>query len=268
MPVVTSQTCRSWTSTTPASCTSASPIACGVEARGRGLHEDPARLAQQAVGGPEHQRRDQQRCDPVGAVEPPDQDQRAGDRGCDEGKEVGDDMEEGPLDVEAAPLGPGEHPRRHQVHHDPDQSHDQDQPALHIRRVDQPADALEDDQRPEQQQRDPVDLGGEDLGPSHPVGEAAGRRPLGQPQRGQRQPDRNGVREHVARVGDQRQGGAHDPRHELGHHEADDQRERAGEAPRVGVREVVAWRGPCADYSSAVTPKKARDPGQGGGRAR
>ena len=187
IPVVTSQTWRSWTSTTPASAASASPIRSRVEPAGRRLHEDPARLAEQAVGGPEHQGRDQQRGDPVGALEPPHQDHRAGDRGRDEGEEVGDDVQEGALDVEAAPLRPGDQPRRDQVDPDPDHGHDQDQGALHLGRVDQPPDALEDDQPAEQQQRDAVDLGREDLGAPQPVGEAAARRPLGQPQRDQRQ---------------------------------------------------------------------------------
>ena len=45
---MTSHTCRSWTSTTPAWATSARPIALRVEALGRRLEEDPS-------GGP-HER--------------------------------------------------------------------------------------------------------------------------------------------------------------------------------------------------------------------
>ena len=48
-PEVTSQMCRSWTSSTPGSAASARPISVGVEAGRRGLHEHARRLSQQPV---------------------------------------------------------------------------------------------------------------------------------------------------------------------------------------------------------------------------
>ena len=70
-PEVTSQTWRSWTSTTPGGAASARPIALGVDARGGALEQHPARVAQQAPGGAQHQRGDEQRGDRVGRASKP-----------------------------------------------------------------------------------------------------------------------------------------------------------------------------------------------------
>ena len=74
-------------------------------------------------------------------------------------------MLEGALDVETAALGAGDQPGGGEVDRDPDQRHRQHQATLDLRRVDQPADPLEDDQGAEQKQGDPVDLSGKDLRP-------------------------------------------------------------------------------------------------------
>ena len=66
---VISHTCRSWTSTTPAWATSASPIALRIQALGRGLEEHPPGGLHQRDARADHQRGDQQRGDRVGALE-------------------------------------------------------------------------------------------------------------------------------------------------------------------------------------------------------
>ena len=108
-------------------------------------------------------------------------------------------------------------------------------PALDVRRRDEPADRLVDDQPGEDEQDRAVRLRGEDLGPPEPVGHASGRRPRGEPEREQREADRAGVGEHVRRVGEEGERVRQDARRHLGHHEAEDQPERDPEAPPVRV---------------------------------
>ena len=59
-----------------------SPDLLGVEAARRGLEEDPAGVAQQAVGGAQHHRGDEERGDRVSALAAGQQDRRARDRGA------------------------------------------------------------------------------------------------------------------------------------------------------------------------------------------
>ena len=256
------------------------PDLLGVELARRRLHEHAARIAQQAVGGPEHGRCDQQRGDPVSLVKAGCDDQGAGDRGRDESEEVGEDVLEGALDVEAAALGARDQPQRTEVYRDPDQGDDQDQAALDVGRLEQPPHTLDHDQHAEQQQRHPVHLRREDLGALEPVGEAAAGRALGQAQREQGEPDRDRVGEHVRRVREQRQRVGDDAGGHLGRHEREDQRQRRGQPARVrvgrgGVGVRVSGRHPTI-MASAAAPREtepppghrfesdARDPGQGG----
>ena len=113
-----------------------------VESAGSRLEEDAARLPEQAVGGVEHDRGDDQRGDPVGLVEAGRQDDEPGDRGEDEGGEVGEEVLEGSLDVERFAVRLRERPGRDQVDGDPEDRHGEDDAALDRRRVDQPPDAL------------------------------------------------------------------------------------------------------------------------------
>ena len=78
----------------------------GIEAGGRGLEQDPAGVPQQAVGGAEHDQRDEDRRDSVGTVEAGHEDHRSGHRGGHERDEVGEDVLVGALDVEAADGSP------------------------------------------------------------------------------------------------------------------------------------------------------------------
>ena len=76
------------------------------------------------------------------------------------------------------------------VDHHADQGDHQHDPALDLRRLDQPPDALVDDQQAEHEQRRAVELGREDLGALEPVGQRALGRPRRQPQRDQRERQR------------------------------------------------------------------------------
>ena len=82
----------------------------------------------------------------------------------------------------------------------------------------------------------PLICGREDLGPAQAVGEAAARGTCGKAQRDERERDRDGVGEHVRRVGEQGQRVGDDAGRHLAGHEDEDQRERRAEPLRVGVR--------------------------------
>ena len=88
---------------------------------------------------------------------------------------------------------------------------------------------------PEDEQRDAVDLRGEDLGAPEAERHPAAGRPQREPRRPHAQPERGGVDEHVRGVREQRQRVGDDPEHHLGRHEGEDQDERDRERPGIGV---------------------------------
>ena len=141
-----------------------------------------------------------------------------------------------PSTLRLCAVGAGEDRGRGQVDDDPGQGDGEDQAAVDAGRVDQPAHALDRDDRRQHQQGDPVRLGGEDLDPFEAEGHAALGRAAGEPDRDQREADRGGVGEHVGGVGEQRQRVGDDPGHHLGRHEAEDQREGDRQLAAVGVR--------------------------------
>jgi hypothetical protein len=102
--------------------------------------------------------------------------------------------------------------------------------------VDHPVDRFVDEVRREQQQRDAVRLGGQDLDPLEAVGVSAGRRAGREPDRDQREHDGDRVGEHVCRVSDQGQRSGRDTDEDFGDHEADDQRQRAAQQLAVCCR--------------------------------
>ena len=144
-------------------------------------------------------------------------------------------MLEGALDVQDVRSAPCSTTVATTLTDDADERDDQDDPALDRGRLDQPPDALVDDQQAEHQQRRAVELGREDLGPLEAVGHRARGRPRGQPQRHQRQRERARVGEHVRRVAEQRQRGGEDAEDDLDRHQADEQAERDPQAARRRV---------------------------------
>ena len=82
------------------------PSSPRVDVSGSRFQDHPAGVAQQPVGGAQHDCRHDQRRDPVGALEAGEQDRGAGERRGDEGSEVGRDVLEGALEVEALAVGP------------------------------------------------------------------------------------------------------------------------------------------------------------------
>ena len=94
---------------------------------------------------------------------------------------------------------------------------------------------LDRDHAGEHEQRRAVDLRREHLGAPEAEREARARRPRRQPRGDQRERERRRVGEHVGGVREQRQRAREQARDDLRDHEAEDQRERRGEPPAVGV---------------------------------
>ena len=169
----------------------------------------------------------------VGPHPPSREDHAAGDGGGDEREEVVEDVLEAPLDVERPAVRAGELPRREEVDPDPDEGDDEDRRAARVRRRDESTDRAVDDQPGKYEQRGPVRLRGEDLRAAQPERAVPSRRLSREPQHDERHRERPGVREHVRRVRQERQGVREDAGHDLAGHEGDDQRECQPEAASV-----------------------------------
>ena len=197
-----SQTWRSWTEATWGWAGEGIPDFLHVQLLGRHLEENAPRVLQQTVGRPEHQRRDEQGGDRVGAVGAGREDDGAGDQGADERVEVGQDVLEAALDGHVLAVGFRELPGREQVHRNTGEGDDDDRPTGGIGRGDEPVDRLVDDQGGEYEQAAAVDLGREDLGAFQAEGHRSCGGPGGEAKREQRQGDRARVGEHVGSVGE------------------------------------------------------------------
>ncbi len=86
-----------------------------VDAFGGGLEQYPPGRFEQTCRRSEHEGDDDERGNGVGPLEPGGQQDDAGDEGGNEPVEVGDDVLEGAFDVQAGPVGFGQHPGGHDV---------------------------------------------------------------------------------------------------------------------------------------------------------
>jgi hypothetical protein len=89
------------------------------------------------------------------------------------------------------------------------------------------------DPRTDEQQRDPVHLGREDLDAAVPERPAPGRRSRRDGYSEEREPERGGVRQHVAGVGEEGERPRDDARRELRAHQPGDEDERDRERTPV-----------------------------------
>ncbi len=152
-------------------------------------------------------------------------------------------MLEGPLDVEARAIGPGQPPGGRQVDGHPDAGGDEDGQAVHRLRVDQAPHRHEGEEGRHHQQGDPVAGGGEDLGPLEPERPGPSGRSGRQMQGPEGETEGAGVDQHVAGVGQQRQRVGRQGHHHLGDHEPHDQDHGGHQPPPVaGGREPVPMR--------------------------
>ncbi len=129
-----------------------------VEILRRGLQEDARRGLHQRGAGADHQARDQQGDDRVGALEARREDRPGGDRRADEAEQVGHHVLEAALDVEARAVGARERQRGGQVDRRPGKRDREDQPGTDVGRIEQPLDRLVGDESGQHQQRDAVRL--------------------------------------------------------------------------------------------------------------
>jgi hypothetical protein len=207
-----------------------------VEPLGRRLQEDAACGRHQPDAGADHQRRDHQRDDRVGPLKAGQQDEPCSHRRADERVQIGDDVLEAALHVEALAVGLRERAGRGEVYEDAENRHDQHQRPADRGGMNQPHDGLIRDEGGEDQQRDAVRLGREDLRTLEAECHRASRGTGGKAQRDQRKSERAGVGEHVSGVGQQRERVRDHAGCDLDAHERDDQREREGQPAAVGLR--------------------------------
>ena len=232
-PLVTVQTCRSCTSATSGSVDECACDVVRVDPGRRGLEEDAARLADQRPARAHHQRSHEQAGDRVEAVPPREEDEAARERRAGERREVGRDVQERSLHVEARAVGAREHERRGEVDRDADERDDEHDAAVHDRRVCEAPRGGVDDPDSQEQERDPVRLCREDLGPAEAERPRPARRTRREARRNERRGERGRVGEHVPGVREQRERAGDDARGDLDGHEGDDQRERDRERAPV-----------------------------------
>ena len=177
-----------------------------------------------------------ERGDRVGALEPHEQDQGRGDRRPDEGVEVGDDVPERSLDVQARRFARARVQAAARFTTMPASATASITPPLTSGGRNEALDRLEDDHRGEDEERDPVHLRREDLDPPEAEGHGSLRGSSGEVDGEDREADRGGVREHVSGVGEERQRVGDDPRRDLECHEPDDEGERDPELRAIRVR--------------------------------
>ena len=250
----------------------------GIHALGRRLEQDAPRIAQQAPAGAEHERRDEQRRDAVGAIEPGEDDHRAGGRRRERRIQVREHVLARALDVEAPPLRAPERPCGGDVDDGAHEADRDDEGAVDVGRGEQALDRRDGDDTREHEQRRAVDLRREDLGTAQAEREAPRRGLCGEAGGDEREADRRGVGEHVAGIGEQRQRRGEQAADDLDDHEARDERQRDREPPRVGVGRrsvmmmamvvvavVVAMAGAHGCEGSAHRRPRPRRPGPGRG---
>ena len=254
-PEVTSQTCRSCTSidardarpargrAPPGRCPPAPPPGRSGPSRG------PARAAERTMSAATTS-------DAIASArwKPVSSTTRPASGGRDEREQVGQHVLEGALDVEA---GRSARPRTHTASRlttMPATAVTRTAPPPDRGRVDQPDHRLVDDPDREQQQRQPVGLRGEDLGPLQPEREPARRRP-GREAGSRTAPGRSrAASDSMCAASESRaRESTSKPTVDLDRHEADDQRQRDSQQSPVGVRRCT----PSSTRRKAPSPHRA-----------
>ncbi len=235
-PEVTSQTCRSWTSTIPGALASARPTSSVRTPSG----EPSSRTVEEARRSDQPERsisaETSSAAMPSACSKPAEQHDGARGGRAERRVEVGQHVGAGALDVERAALRARQLPGGRDVDPRAQQADDQHQAALDVGRREQALHGLDGDHAGEHEQRRAVDLRGQDLGAPEAEREAPAGRARGQPRGDQRERQRAGVGEHVGRVGEQRQRAGDHARHHLGDHEGEDQPEGDREPAPVRIR--------------------------------
>ena len=152
-------------------------------------------------------------------------------------------MEERATHVQALAVAACEDAGRDEIHRDADESDDEDDATVHVRRIDEPPRCAVDDPDADEQQRDAVRLRGEDLRAPEAERPRPARRSRREARRDERAAERGRIREHVPCIGEQGERAGEKPGDDLAHHQREDQGERdAKQSPVVNARVIVRVR--------------------------
>ena len=153
----------------------------GIDALRRCFQEDAAGVAEERPARAKEERCHEEPGDRVEAVPAGREHERARNCGAGERREIGGDVEKCAAHVQALAVTTGEDGSRDEVHRDADERDDEDDPAVHVRRVDETSHRAVDDPDADEEQREPVRLRGEDLGAAEPERPDPARRAGGEP---------------------------------------------------------------------------------------
>src|SRR5204863_9931054 len=140
----------------------------------------------------------------------------------DERRQGGRDVQERTPNVQAVAARSREQPRRRAVDEDAGAREREHEPAMDIRRRDEPPYRLEDDPAPDERERDPVRQRCEDLAAPEAERPASARRASRERGRDERERKGGRVGEHVPSVGEKRERARREPDDDLGDEQPDD----------------------------------------------
>src|SRR5215210_4571171 len=210
----------------------------GVQAAWCGLEQDVGRVSEELPGTTHDQEPDGDADQWVGISPAGEDDSGGGDHRADRTEGVGEHVAHGPLHVQALAPRPVEDGSAHHVDEEPECGHGQHRSAEHLRRFYEARVGLDEDPDRDRHQRHPVREGGQDLGPTVAEALLRCRRSPCQPGGEKGDPEREVIREHVSRVGEQGEAPREEAADDLHHREARGQDEHYGQRAAVPVTRV------------------------------
>ena len=176
-----------------------------IDVRRRAFQEHTEHFEHQLPGAGEDEDGDENSQHGVGETPAERQQQDSGYHHAYGAEQVGDDVPECPLHVEAAPRGRPQDPCSRQIDEQAGTTGDKDDQPIYLGSVEKPMISLEHNPRGNHNQAYRIEQSGQDL--SAVIAESAFDRggAVGEPHSEQGEADRGGVGEHMARVGDERQ---------------------------------------------------------------
>jgi multiple sugar transport system ATP-binding protein len=209
----------------------------------RTLEEQRGRLAQQPRSRDEDERRHRKADDRIEAIPPRREDDETCHHRAGEGGDVRRDVDERRAHVHAVAARRSEQRGRAEIDgHAGERDHGHE-PSIDVVWGNQTANRPVHDPDPDEQERDAVDLGGQDLRSPEPERPAPASGLRGKPGGDESQRQRDGVAEHVPGVGEQRERVGDDAAGDLEGHQAGDEGERGDEPaavpPESGIECVV-----------------------------
>ena len=208
-----------------------------VRPRGRALEQHAHGLAEDAGRAQDDEQADQDRRDRVGVGPAGRKHDEPRDDNAGGGGEVGEHVQHGRADVQTG-AGAVEHARSGEVDEEAGDARCEHPASRDAGRIGEPPGRLPDDPGAEDDEDERVRECGQHLGA--PPAEAPLRRcrPVREPRREEGEPERERVREHVRRVGEQRERPGHEPGEHLDSGEPEHERERRRQGPLLSAVSV------------------------------